>query len=600
MEEQLSKYLHVIAAYSPSAMTRKNKFTFLSKKTGIPQAYLWDGNTAKIQPFGEFNDRVMSVYHSPTGDKTVVGIDHNGNEKQQFYLVSQNGKKKEPLIISPEHFHHFGGWSTDEHHIVFSSNRRNSGYFDLFVLNMQTRQEQMVFEYDGNCVPICWLKDSKKIVIRIQETNIDHSLYILDIETKELVKIGPKDVTARFTSLVLSEDGQTAFVLSDFENDTLTIYHFSLEQPEKLYKVIEPCMWDIEELALSPDEAFLLYTINEGGTSKLHIFEFSTNKITHLSNVRSGVIDSLSWLDQSHFVFALKSPIMPGDIWMYDLRHKEGKRITHDGASPDIEHLWVEPELCTFTSFDGLKVPYFYYSKEKIPKAAVVYVHGGPEHQIRAEFHPVIQYLVSKGFAVAAPNVRGSMGYGRKYVQLDDRRKRMDAVADLANLAEALATTKQIKPNKIGIMGRSYGGFMVLASLTHYPTYWAAGIDIVGISHFKTFLENTGPWRRRLREYEYGFLEEDADFFEEIAPLNHLEHIKAPLLVFHGRNDTRVPVSEAEQLTNKMFEMGKEVELVIFENEGHQTEKIENHLTMNRKIVAFFNWISEKNSPTSK
>ena len=136
-------------------------------------------------------------------------------------------------------------------------------------------------------------------------------------------------------------------------------------------------------------------------------------------------------------------------------------------------------------------------------------------------------------------------------------------------------------------MGRSYGGFMVLAAITHYPELWAAAVDIVGISHFKTFLENTGPWRRRLREKEYGSLKEDVDFFEEIAPLNHTDKIKAPLLIFHGRNDTRVPVSEAEQLNRDLENQGKEVELIVFEDEGHQTENIKNQIEMNTKIVAF-------------
>lgn len=167
----------------------------------------------------------------------------------------------------------------------------------------------------------------------------------------------------------------------------------------------------------------------------------------------------------------------------------------------------------------------------------------------------------------------------------------MDAVADLKWLADDLAKNHGVDSKRIGIMGRSYGGFMVLAALTHYPDTWATGVDIVGISHFRTFLENTGPWRRKLREFEYGSLKEDIDFFEDIAPLNHTDKIAVPLLIFHGRNDTRVPVSEAEQLTADLEAQGKQVELVIFEDEGHQTEKIENHIEMNTKIVAFMKQI---------
>src|SRR5699024_1704883 len=246
------------------------------------------------------------------------------------------------------------------------------------------------------------------------------------------------------------------------------------------------------------------------------------------------------------------------------------------------------PTIHTFLSFDGLEVPYFYYEKDDgRDKPAVVWVHGGPESQIRAEYNPVIQYLVEQGFSVAAPNVRGSRGYGRTYIQLDDVRKRMDSVIDLAWLYKDLVNSHGVDEKRVGIMGRSYGGFMVLASLTHYPDLWAAGVNIVGISHFKTFLENTGPWRRRLREFEYGSLKYDIDFFEDIAPLNHSHKIKAPLLVFHGKNDTRITVSEAEQLVQDMKERNQDVDITIFPDEGHQTVRLKNHITMNSEIVEF-------------
>lgn len=300
-----------------------------------------------------------------------------------------------------------------------------------------------------------------------------------------------------------------------------------------------------------------------------------------------GVYSSLSWMDNAELVLEIKSAILPGDIWSADLKEQNTKRLTYVGENKDINHLWTEPELCHYSSFDGLEVPYFLYGKKEHEQPLMIYVHGGPESQIRNEYNPVIQFLAAQGYAVVAPNVRGSMGYGRKYVQLDDVHKRMNAVADLKWLVEDLTREHGANPGKIAIMGRSYGGFMVLAAITHYPELWAAAVDIVGISHFKTFLENTGPWRRRLREKEYGSLKEDLDFFEEIAPLNHTDKMTAPLLIFHGKNDTRVPVSEAEQLHRDLQRQGKEVELIVFEDEGHQTENIKNQIEMNTKIVAF-------------
>lgn len=589
LESKLNSYLNAVSAYKPTAIPNQNTVTFLTKKTGIPQVWKWSKDTSTIEQYTDLEDRILSVYHSPSGDKTVVGMDSKGNEKQQFYLLKEEGKIVEELVVSPSHFHYFGGWSPDGSKIAYSSNRRHPGSFDVFIMDVETKQESVVFEYDGNCTPLLWLKNEEQLVISIQDTNIDTSLYVLDIHTGERNRIGFEGTYARYQSLILTKDGKSGFVLSDAYNDTLDIYQFSWDKPTAPKKLFSVDKWDVEEIALSPNEEKLVYTVNEGGIYSLTIFDLITGTHEQITGIPNGVLDSLSWLDDENLIFSLNSPTLPGDIWRASIDQRKVERLTFVGRSESVENLWLEPELCTFSSFDGLEVPYFIYGKKEQSQPLVIYVHGGPEYQIKAEFNPVIQFLAGQGFAVVAPNVRGSMGYGRKYVQLDDGRKRMDAVADLAWLVKDLITNRSVDKNRIGIMGRSYGGFMVLAALTHYPDIWAAGVDIVGISHFKTFLENTGSWRRKLRECEYGTLDKDMDFFEEIAPLNHTKNISVPLLIFHGRNDTRVPVSEAEQLYSDLRSQGKQAELIIFEDEGHQTEKIENHIKMNSMIVSFMN-----------
>jgi dipeptidyl aminopeptidase/acylaminoacyl peptidase len=205
-------------------------------------------------------------------------------------------------------------------------------------------------------------------------------------------------------------------------------------------------------------------------------------------------------------------------------------------------------------------------------------VHGGPEGHFRPTWQPVVQYLVSAGFAVLAPNVRGSTGYGKAYGHLDDVRLRMDSVADLAHAAAWLRETGRADPARIAVYGGSYGGFMVLAALTTYPDLWAAGVDLVGIANFVTFLENTGPWRRHLRESEYGSLEHDRDFLESISPVHKVDRIRAPLLVIHGANDPRVPISETEQMVARLRDLGRPVEFLRLDDEGHQISKLKNKL----------------------
>ncbi|KNE19879.1 alpha/beta hydrolase family protein [Virgibacillus pantothenticus] len=587
MEQSLLKeYLQMQHAYEPIVIPgQQDEITFLTKKTGLPQVWKLNLVTTELEQFTDLPDRVLSVFHSPTGQQTIVGMDEHGNEKQQFYLMDSGRRNVQELVVSKQHFHYFGGWSPDGKQIAFSSNRRSPGIFDVFVLDLRTKKQKVVFESDGNCKSIFWSKDGSQLLIRIPETNIEDRLFLLDIATGSTVRLGD-DSLARFKEVELTANGKEGFVLTDIQRDTLAIYQFSLNQPAILTEVLSDDNWDIEELKLSPNQRQLAFTVNEGGRSKLGVYHLDVKTYDYIETLPKGVYNSVSWVNDQELILHIKSAVLPGDIWQLHLGTGSCTRLTHIGHSEITKYL-IEPNLFTYPSFDGLNVPYFFYGDVKQSQPAVIYVHGGPEYQIRDEFNPVIQYLAANGFAVAVPNVRGSMGYGRTYSKLDDQRKRMNAVADLKWLVEDLVQNRGVNRDQIGIMGRSYGGFMVLAAITHYPDLWAAAVDIVGISHFKTFLENTGPWRRKLREYEYGSLKEDVDFFEEIAPLRHTANIQAPLLIFHGRNDTRVPVSEAEQLASDLQKQGKNVELLIFEDEGHQTEKMTNHITMNKLIIAF-------------
>ncbi|SIT74176.1 prolyl oligopeptidase family serine peptidase [Edaphobacillus lindanitolerans] len=607
-EELLLEYLTVNSAYEPQAIPETERFTFISKITGIPQVWTL-GENGEPAPFAEMPDRVLSVFHSPDGQRTVIGMDHHGNEKQQLYILDNNpnrtleeageeldgpvrGSRELPepmkLVHSPEHFHYCGGWSPDGTRLVYSSNRRHPGHFDVYTVNADTGETETIYESDANCIPLSWIDDGT-VLVSLKETNIDSAVLAVDAKSKGTTRLGPLDTPARYHSPAIIPGAGRGYLLTDAGEDTQYIASFSVGKPEKMDKLLHWEDWDIEEIALSPDGRLLAFTLNEGGISRLGFYSPETGAHELADGLPGGVIGGLSWLTGARLLFTQKSPTQPGDIWEYRPMERTAVRHTRLGRSDAAGPLWAEPELHAFRSFDGLEVPYFFYDQSaEAGRPAVIWVHGGPEGQSKAEYNPVVQYLVHRGFAVAVPNIRGSLGYGRRYLKLDDADKRLDAVADLAELAGDLAASHGVDAAKIGIIGRSYGGFMVLSALTHYPEKWAAGVDVVGMSNLRTFLENTGEWRRYLREAEYGSLAEHSEFFDRTAPMNLTDRIEAPLLVFHGRNDTRVPVSEAEQLVADLESRGREVELVIFENEGHQTERIENHILMHTKTVEFF------------
>jgi dipeptidyl aminopeptidase/acylaminoacyl peptidase len=254
---------------------------------------------------------------------------------------------------------------------------------------------------------------------------------------------------------------------------------------------------------------------------------------------------------------------------------------------------FAEPELIEYPSFDGLKIPAWYYPPQKDahkgdgPPPVIVYPHGGPESQTRASFNALFQYFMQAGYGVLAPNVRGSTGYGVKYLNMDNTVKRMDSVKDLAHAAYWLRDSKKGDPKRLAVYGGSYGGFMVLAQVTFFPDLWAAGIDVVGICNWITFLEKTGPYRRANREAEYGNLREHREFLEKISPINHVDKIKCPMMVIHGANDPRVPIEEAEQIVAALKKRNIPVEYLRYEDEGHGLAKLKNRLDAYPKMVAF-------------
>jgi dipeptidyl aminopeptidase/acylaminoacyl peptidase len=292
--------------------------------------------------------------------------------------------------------------------------------------------------------------------------------------------------------------------------------------------------------------------------------------------------------DGRYLSYSFSSALIPGDAWVEDLDTGERRRLTASPCEVD-PATFVAPTLERFASHDGVEVPVYVYRplRGTGTSPVVAYLHGGPESQFRPSFSPLVQYLVARGYAVVAPNIRGSTGYGRTYEHLDDGRKRLDAVADLAAMHAWIAASDDLDPERVALYGGSYGGYLVLAGLTMQPDLWAAGIDVVGISSLVTFLENTADWRRRFREREYGSLEADRDFLLEASPMSHIDAIRAPLFIIHGANDPRVPLGEAEQIHAIVRDKGLPTELLVYEDEGHGLAKLRNRLDAYPRVAAF-------------
>ncbi len=604
----ISRYLNIRLANQPRYFSDGRHIAFLTNITGIPQAW-----RVKVHEKGEdahwpeqltFEaERVQWLTCSPVpgDDRVVFGRDVGGNENAQIFMLDG----PEEVCLTEGHggaMHLPGEWSDDGGRLLFAANRRHRGLFDAYVQTLGAEAE-MIWENDspGYPVGLTFSPGGGRAVCSRMESSFRHRLFEIDIEAKTARDISPSDEEARYSCHGYAEDGGSVYVTTDVGSDFLYVACIDFETL-KLERLVESG-WDVRGLCVSPDGRRLVYEVNVGGASELHALDLPSGETVRadLGDV-PGVISSVGFGDSPSFspdskrlLFPFTNATSPTDVYEWDLEAETVRRVTRSSYGGIPGRSFSAPELVQYPTFDeGVDgrtrmIPAWIYVPEgvegKVP--VLTLVHGGPEGQSRPGFDFRVQYFLQNGYAVFVPNVRGSTGYGKAYSHLDDVRKRMDSVADLAEGARWLKGQPGIDGDRIVVYGGSYGGFMVLLSVTTYPELWVAGIDIVGISNLATFLENTSAYRRGHRAAEYGSLEEDREFLESIAPINHIDRIEAPLMVIQGANDPRVPLSESEQMVEALREQGKPVEFLVFDDEGHGVVRLKNRMVAYPAIIDF-------------
>ncbi|MGE3804491.1 MAG: alpha/beta fold hydrolase, partial [Gemmataceae bacterium] len=427
------------------------------------------------------------------------------------------------------------------------------------------------------------------LVIRT-ESNFNQDLFVLDIASGNARQLTPHKGHVQYHSPCWSGDGKWIYCASTAEGRDLNgLARIDVATSELSY--IEKPTHEVEDVYSSPQGRWLGWLVNVGGRSELRLREVKNDRTIEPPKLPLGVIDHIEFApDETQVAISFEGPRYNNDIWIWDLKANKLRQLTHSSRAGIPFSSFVEPELIEFKTFDERKIPAWWFppaTKGDGLPPVIVYPHGGPESQTRPRFSSVFQYFLQAGYGILAPNVRGSAGYGTEYMNLDNVRNRMDSVKDLAHAAYWLRDQKKADPKRLAVYGGSYGGFMVLAAVTNYPDLWAAGIDVVGIANFVTFLENTGAYRRAHRSAEYGSLERDREFLEKISPIKHVDKIKCPMLVIHGANDPRVPVGEAEQIVAALKKRNVPVEYLRFEDEGHGLGKLKNRLEAYPKMVAF-------------
>lgn len=624
----IERYLNIRSAGSPNFSPDGKRIAFLTNITGTSQIWFVDANGGYPEQMTAFADNVSFVRWSAKGNFLIFGKASGGDENTQFFWMSSDGADIKQLTNAPKVRHNFGAINDEGTKIYYASNKRNANFFDIYSMNLADGKEELLYQQDGSNSVAAVDAFGKKIIVSRSgtELSLDNNLYLIDVESKKETLLTKHEGSAQFGSVNFTADG-----IVFAHNDKREFYSLAQMRQKNAsgddwsdanreVKILDETNWDVDDIEMQTYSNTLAYTINREGFSELYLRKYETggkplittfeNKSETVKLPAQGIVGGLTFSDDGKkLAFSFSSAKYNPDIWVYDLEKKSLTQVTKSSRSGIPQSSFVEPTLIKYKTFDGKEIPAWYYvpsrertfiqkttlkmgSKttseiivEKLP--VIISVHGGPEGQERPGFNPLYQYYLSRGYAVLATNVRGSTGYGKTFTHLDDVRLREDSVKDLAYSVEWLKTSGGADAKRIAVMGGSYGGYMTMAAITLYPDLFAAAVNTVGIVNWETFLKNTSGYRRRQREVEYGFLDKDLDFLRAISPLAKVDKIKTPLFVIHGKNDPRVPYTEAEQVVKALRGRGAKVEYKLYDDEGHGISKLKNRLELYPLVADF-------------
>ncbi|UCG03891.1 MAG: S9 family peptidase [Candidatus Heimdallarchaeota archaeon] len=613
--DDFKQYLAIETAGGPTWHPNNQEIAFVYDNPGLMQIF-----TVPIQSEHTFWPKRM-IYNENRctdprylQDGTIVFLkDNKGDENFQIGFITRDLDVE--WITNDLSAKHLVTLTTTNS-IYYSANITDKKIFSIYRhrIPLQTNNPERIYQPDEGLVKAEVVSPDEKFLVfaRIHGNNYQE-LYLLEIETGKIDPLSRKisgDFKTRWTA-VRWLDQNHILVLTDHESEFQRIAIISFDGKFHTINEIETNLQyesPSNTFTFCENSPYTYFSFNQDGYSIIVRAIFDSNGCSKYETLGLPHKAVLVTADERTFkqglslspdgnllALTLSSPTSPINIWILDLQSRKLWKATDASTVGLNPNNFVDTSLRIFSSFDRLEVPYFrYLPKGKVPNdrwPAIIIIHGGPEAQIRPNFSPVIQYFLSAGFAVVTPNIRGSTGYGRTYLDLDNIEKRLDSIRDIQYLVNDIHENDSlIDSNRLAIFGGSYGGFAVLSVMTEYPSLWKAGVDIFGIANFVTFLQNTAPWRRKLREIEYGSLDGDMDTLNRISPIHKVDQITAPLFIIAGDNDERVPLSESIQMYESLKERGLSVKLLRFADEGHGITKLKNKIQAYSEIIS---WLKE-------
>ncbi|TPV32959.1 S9 family peptidase [Paucihalobacter ruber] len=580
-----------------------SKLLISSNRTGIFNLYTIPVEGGEFTPVtASDSTSIYAISFFPKDDRILFSADGNGDEINHIYMIDTDGTITD---LTPETGakSSFYGWAKDEQSFFFGSNKRDPRYFDIYQLNINDFSTKLIFQNDEGWQFNAMSDDEQYLAFTKAITTSNSDLFVHNLKTNQTVKVNSSE--SGNNAQVFSKDSSYLYYTTDADAEFRYLMAYELETGSS-EKMIER-NWDILGCSISEEGTYMSIFVNNDGKTDIEIINNLTGDELPLPDFGSSSISNIGFSkDESYMRMFVGGSNTPSDLYTYHIPTETQYRLTHvlnEAINPED---MVTATVVRFKSFDGVEVPAIYYlphqasADNKVP--AMIWVHGGPGGQTRQNYNPLMQYMLNQGYAVLAVNNRGSSGYGKTFYQMDDLNHGEKDLQDCVEGKNWLKTQPEIDPDKIGIMGGSYGGYMTMAGLTYTPEEFAVGVNIYGVTNWIRTLKSIPPYWEAQRKALYLELGDpysaDSVRLKRISPLFHTEKVTKPLMVLQGATDPRVLQVESDEIVAGVRANGVPVEYVLFEDEGHGFVKKENQIEAYSRIVQFLDKYLKADQPT--
>ncbi|MAD12884.1 MAG: prolyl oligopeptidase family serine peptidase [Flavobacteriaceae bacterium] len=601
----IKDFFNNISVYGGSFSSDEERLIYSSNESGIYNVYevgISSGAITKLSS-SELESFFVQSY-VPASNDFIYTADKGGNEINHLYLQKRGGQTID-LTPGENEKSIFYKWSQDNTFLYYLSNKRDSKYFDLYKMDIGRLESRMVYENKDNLSLSSISNNEQYLLLSERLTTSENKFYLFDIIKGEKKEIST--APGSYSAAGFSNDNKGFYYITDVGKEFTYLNKYDIKTSEST--VVFETNWDVMYSYSSKNEKYRIIGINEDGKNSIQVIDSNSNKPIEFPSFENADITGVSFSESEQKIrLSVGSSKMPNDLFVYDMETKSMVKLTNSLNKEIDPKSLVKAEVVRYQSFDGLEVPAIYYkpliasSQNKVP--AMVWVHGGPGGQSRMNFNPLIQYLTNSGYAILAVNNRGSSGYGKNFYKMDDKNHGDKDLQDCIWGKKWLQQQDYIDPERIGIIGGSYGGYMTMAAMTFTPDEFKAGVNIFGVTNWIRTLKSIPPFWEASRKALYNELgdpySQDSIRLKKISPLFHAKQVKNPVMVLQGANDPRVLQVESDEIVAELKKNEIPVEYVIFEDEGHGFRKKENQIKGYGKIKDFLDFYLKSPASFSK